>query len=176
MVSIWNGSKTMSNIPMRAHLITGCSQKSGLTAWESCSCFVLEGAAERNACTAARMYAQGSISRILSNTYRYGGSVMILSFVRRIEVVYRMNGTHADIPSSSSVPVSPVGRTPKYGSNRSLPTIRDMDAEQGSLGSQGSVDLPVDSGQARLLELGKSFHSRHGLFSRLGDRRSAIEC
>lgn len=33
--------------------------------------------------------------------------------------------------------------------------MRDMDAEQGSLGSQGSVDLPVDSGQARLIELGE---------------------
>ncbi len=70
-------------------------------------------------------------------------------------VVYRMNGSHADIPSSSSVPVSPAVRTPKYGPNRGLPTIRDLDTEQGSLGSQGSVDLPVDSGQARLLELGK---------------------
>ena len=86
---------------------------------------------------------------------------MILPFVRPTAVVYRMNGTHADIPSSSSVPVSPVAKAPKYGSNRSLPTIRDMDTEQGSLGSQGSVDLPVDSGQARLIELGKSSNSRH---------------
>ena len=66
-----------------------------------------------------------------------------------------MNGSHADIPSSSSVPVSPAARTPKYGPNRGLPTIKDMETEQGSLGSQGSVDLPVDSGQARLLELGE---------------------
>ena len=97
---------------------------------------------------------------------------MILSFVQRIAVVYRMNGTHADIPSSSSVPVSPVARTPKYSSNRSLPTIRDMDAEQGSLGSQGSVDLPVDSGQARLLELGESSYSRHATV--LEDGRSPL--
>lgn len=75
---------------------------------------------------------------------------------------------HADIPSSSSVPVTPMAKGPKYGCNRSLPTIKDMDAEQGSLGSQGSVDLPVDSGQARLLELGELPQSKGPTVQRNG--------
>ena len=74
-----------------------------------------------------------------------------------------MNGTNADTPSSSTVPISPAVRTPRYVPNRGLPTIHDLDAEQGSLGSQGSVDLPVDSGQARLLELGEPLHHFNAL-------------
>jgi hypothetical protein len=66
-----------------------------------------------------------------------------------------MNGSNADGPSSSTVPVFAPARTPKYVPKKDLITIQDLYAEQGSLGSQGSVDLPVDSGQARLLELGK---------------------
>ena len=79
-------------------------------------------------------------------------------------MAYRMNGTHADIPSSSSVPVTPVPRTPKHNSQRSMSTVHHLDPEQGSLGSQGSVDLPVDCGQARLLELGKSPECRRTPF------------
>ena len=79
-------------------------------------------------------------------------------------VAYRMDGTHADIPSSSSIPVTPIPRTPKHNSQRSMSTVHHLDPEQGSLGSQGSVDLPVDCGQARLLELGKSPECRRRPF------------